>query len=95
MRYFYIFILTLILISCNEKKGYSYTWTKIPYSDIEDNIPFSECIKVIENGNHIATFQDPNVYNHVWSRIIYDGYVYEIETYEYVMFCNYKRKYKK
>ena len=22
MRYFYIFILTLILISCNEKKGY-------------------------------------------------------------------------
>ena len=31
MRYFYIFILTLILISCNEKKGYSKV--KIQYGE--------------------------------------------------------------
>ena len=50
MRYFYIFILTLILISCNEKKGYSFS-LGIRTSNVSD----SECMEAIKNGTIISS----------------------------------------
>ena len=38
MKYIYIFMLTLILISCNEKKGYSQSFNKV--INTEHNIKY-------------------------------------------------------
>ena len=45
MRYFYIFILTLILISCNEKKGYSHT-PVIEFGEGQDALLRQELVKL-------------------------------------------------
>ncbi len=54
MKYFYIFILTLILISCNEKKGYSEQI--IRYGEWEYLESESECIDVVKKGKILSTF---------------------------------------
>ena len=46
MKYFYIFILTLILISCNEKKGYSAIM--VEYGEAVKVTSKSECRNVVE-----------------------------------------------
>ena len=55
MRYFYILILTLILISCNEKKGYSSV--AIEYGDRIQVSSVSECRNVVEKGKILSTWR--------------------------------------
>ena len=57
MRHFYIFILTLTLISCNEKKGYSEV--KIEYGEKIEVTSESECRNVVEKGKILLTYQNP------------------------------------
>lgn len=57
MRYFYIFILTLILISCNEKKGYSHT-PVIEFGEGVYGISLSECRDVVVKGKIIREIQN-------------------------------------
>ena len=48
MRYFYIFVLTLILISCNDKKGYGNE--RVILGDRETEISVKKCVKVLQKG---------------------------------------------
>ena len=87
MRYFYIFILTLILISCNDKKGYGKT--KVQYGNPITDISESECrdanIKGKRLGNGTTQGFDKIVY--------YKEYVYHIGQYINFHLCHYKKKY--
>ena len=93
MRYFYIFILTLILISCNEKKGYSKV--KIEYGEKIEEISESECRNVVEKGKILFTWQDPKdaAYWFGFLRILHKGYVYKVSSSFNFHKCYYKRKF--
>ena len=92
MRYFYIFILTLILISCNEKKGYSEV--EIEYGEEIEVTSESECRNVVEKGKILLTYQYPEFEDWItYLRILHKGYVYRVSsTSEYHM-CHEKRKF--
>ena len=94
MRYFYIFILTLILISCNEKKGYS--WVKISSGEKISITDESECRKAIEKGKVLANWQVVHPKEmEKWMeylRILYKGYVYTILSGHDFHRCDFKRK---
>ena len=83
MRYFYIFILTLILISCNEKKGYSYV---IEYGESKEITNESECRNVVEKGKMISN-------NKRLTRFLYKGFIYWVLIYDDSLECYYKRKF--
>ena len=87
MKYFYIFILTLILISCNDKKGYGKTRVQygIPITDISE----SECRDANIKGKRLGDGTIP-----VYEKIVYyKGYVYYIGQYISFHYCHYKMKY--
>ena len=87
MRYFYIFILTLILISCNEKKGYG---TTIEYGDIIKDISESECRDVVVKGKII---RDKSMNKSFYTLIYHQGFIYKLHIYDDSLNCNYKRKF--
>ena len=102
MRYLYIFILTLILISCNEKKGYSDV--EIIHAERIEVTSESECRNAIEKGKILLTYQNPekqmldvlNYTNKYWwgyLRILHKGYVYEVASFEDLHKCFEKRKF--
>ena len=77
MRYFYIFILTLILISCNEKKGYSDV--SVMYGKLELVFDETECRKVIEKGKILSTIVEGETLGLIpETRVLYKGYIYRI-----------------
>ena len=93
MRYFYIFILTLILISCNEKKGYSMV--AIGYGEEIEVTSESECRNVVEKGKILFTYQNPEYKDDYWFgylRILHKGYVYKVSSSSDYHRCFYKRK---
>ena len=89
MKYFYIFILTLILISCNEKKGYG---TTIEYGDIIKDISESECRDVVVKGKIIRDIQDIHSKNK-YPLIYYKGYIYKLQITYKNSLCFSKRKF--
>ena len=94
MKYFYIFILTLILISCNEKKGYSKV--KIEYGERIEEISESECRNVVEKGKILFTYQNPEYKDNYWFgylRILHKGYVYKVSSSFDFHTCYWKRKF--
>jgi len=93
MRYFYIFILTLILISCNEKKGYSEV--EIEYGEEIEVSSESECRNVVEKGKILLTYQNPEYKDEYWFgylRILHKGYVYRVSSSNRYHRCYEKRK---
>tara|TARA_A100001015_G_scaffold62286_1_gene68649 strand:+ start:3709 stop:4008 length:300 start_codon:yes stop_codon:yes gene_type:complete len=96
MRYFLIFILTLILISCNEKKGYG---TTIEYGDFIVDISESECRDANAKGNLLAVMKEFQMEDEDYLRevrdklVFYKGYVYSIRQFYYKHICERKRKY--
>ena len=95
MRYFYIFILTLILISCNEKKGYSKV--EIEYGEEIEVTSESECRNVVEKGKILSTYFDKDTSNEessqVKTRILHKGYIYWITMNNSYHICYDKRKF--
>ena len=95
MRYFYIFILTLILISCNEKKGYSKV--EIEYGEDIEVTSESECRNVVEKGKILSTYFNKDTLEEysskVKTRILYKGYIYWITMYTKSHICYDKRKF--
>ena len=78
MKYFYIFILTLILISYNEKKGYSGQ-LGIRTGNISD----SECMEAIKNGTTISSVSEKvelvkSEYTMGVNRVLYKEFIYRI-----------------
>ena len=62
MKYFLIFLLTLVLISCNEKKGYGKI--RIEYGVKTTDISAKECRDANATGNTIAILKIKSmVYN--------------------------------
>ena len=92
MKYFYIFILTLILISCNEKKGYSFIDVELGRE--ETNISEKECVKVLQKGNVIYQSTDSLFGDFDFSRMIYKDYLYYIifKNKSFVFHCSHKRR---
>tara|TARA_Y100001968_G_scaffold314708_1_gene340423 strand:+ start:1280 stop:1651 length:372 start_codon:yes stop_codon:yes gene_type:complete len=92
MKNFYILILTLILISCNEKNGYSEV--SIEYGDIEKVISESECRNVVEKGKILSTFHDPQKHHSfIFTRILHKGQIYMLLMDSNGHTCNWKRKF--
>ena len=93
MRYFYIFILTLILISCNEKKGYSTV--AIEYGDRIQVSSVSECRNVVEKGKILSTWRELEDTNpsFVRVRILHKGFIYVVNMHDASHICFYKRKF--
>ena len=95
MRYFYIFILTLILISCNEKKGYSKV--KIQYGERIEITSESECRNVVEKGKILSTYFPKSTSEGkrsiVTTRILHKGFIYRVYMYDLSHDCIDKRKY--
>ena len=96
MRYFYIFILTLVLISCNEKKGYG---TTIEYGERIKDISESECRDANAKGNLLAVMyefqmRDEGALRDVRDKLVYyKGFVYSIRQFYHKHICLRKRKY--
>ena len=90
MRYFYIFILTLILISCNEKKGYGRL---VEYGEQNFNVSVSECRDANSKGNFLGVLQSDQSYSTIIKIVYYKGYVYRIQQFYDYHTCNDKRKY--
>ena len=91
MRYFYIFILTLILISCNEKKGYSHT-PVIEFGEGVYGISLSECRDVVVKGKIIREIQNSDTKS--FRTIIYHkGYIYRLKITEDDISCFNKKKF--
>ena len=89
MKYFYLFILTLILISCNEKKGYG---TTIEYGDIIKDISESECRDVVVKGKIIRDIQ--SIYTKNINTLVYHkGYIYQLKITIDNVICFSKRKF--
>ena len=89
MKYFLIFLLTLVLISCNEKKGYGKI--RIEYGVKTTDISAKECRDANATGNTITILnqEDPFYFKLVY----YKNYVYRISQYLDQHFCEYKMKY--
>ena len=89
MKYFVIFILSLLLISCSES-GYAF---KFDVEEVETTITINEdeCRDVLEKGNLIASaFRDltknkstnpkSRIYHNIFmSLIVFKGFIYEIK----------------
>ena len=89
MKYFLIFILSLLLISCSES-GYAF---KFDVEEVETTITINEdeCRDVLEKGNLIASaFRDltknkstnpkSRIYHNIFmSLIVFKGFIYEIK----------------
>ena len=89
VKYFLIFILSLLLISCSES-GYAF---KFDVEEVETTITINEeeCRDVLEKGNLIASaFRDltknkstnpkSRIYHNIFmSLIIFKGFIYEIK----------------
>ena len=93
MKYFYIFILTLILITCNEKKGYS--GVEIEYGEEIDVTSDSECRKVVEKGKILSTYFSDGVSTtkSVHTRILYKNFIYKLRLNDFYHICYWKRKF--
>ena len=90
MRYFYIFILTLILISCNEKKGYSDI--VVNYGVVEKVKDEGECRDANAKGQLLGFIGVQGTF-FVEKVILYRNYVYYITQHQSNHHCEYKRKY--
>ena len=89
VKYFLIFILSLLLISCSES-GYAF---KFDVEEVETTITIDEdeCRDVLEKGNLIASaFRDltknkstnpkSRIYHNIFmSLIVFKGFIYEIK----------------
>ena len=89
MKYFLIFILSLLFISCSES-GYAF---KFDVEEVETTITINEdeCRDVLEKGNLIASaFRDltknkstnpkSRIYHNIFmSLIVFKGFIYEIK----------------
>ena len=89
VKYFLIFILSLLLISCSES-GYAF---KFDVEEVETTITINEdeCRDVLEKGNLIASaFRDltknkstnpkSRIYHNIFmSLIVFKGFIYEIK----------------
>ena len=89
VKYFLIFILSILLISCSES-GYAF---KFDVEEVETTITINEdeCRDVLEKGNLIASaFRDltknkstnpkSRIYHNIFmSLIIFKGFIYEIK----------------
>ena len=89
MKYFLIFILSLLLISCSES-GYAF---KFDVEEVETTITINEdeCRDVLEKGNLIASaYRDltknkstnpkSRIYHNIFmSLIVFKGFIYEIK----------------
>ena len=89
MKYFYLFILTLILISCNEKKGYG---TTIEYGDIIKDISESECRDVVVKGKIIREIQNSDTKS-FRTLMYHKGYIYRLKITEDDISCLLKKKF--
>ncbi len=96
MRYFYIFILTLILISCNEKKGYSQPVIEFGEPIYSNSSSFdlseSECRDVVVKGKIIREIQLGEIKNHR-TLMYHKGYIYRLKITEDNITCFHKRKF--
>ena len=89
VKYFLIFILSILLISCSES-GYAF---KFDVEEVETTITINEdeCRDVLEKGNLIASaFRDltknkstnpkSRIYHNIFmSLIVFKGFIYEIK----------------
>ena len=89
VKYFFIFIISLLLISCSES-GYAF---KFDVEEVETTITINEdeCRDVLEKGNLIASaFRDltknkstnpkSKIYHNIFmSLILFKGFIYEIK----------------
>ena len=96
MKYFLIFLLTLVLISCNEKKGYSDV--AIEYGKEIEVTSESECRNVVEKGKILYTYPNTIHSNHdfedfAFLRILHKGYVYKVSSSFDFHTCYWKRKF--
>ncbi len=92
MRYFYIFILTLILISCNDKKGYG--GVKVDYGDKINVTDEDECRKVLEKGKIISSVPTNSVSKTYFiSIILYKNYLYRVNFRDDYHYCEWKQKF--
>jgi len=91
MRYFYIFILTLILISCNEKKGYSHT-PVIEFGEGVYGISLSECRDVVVKGKIIREIQNSDTKS-FRTLMYHKGYIYRLKITEDDISCLNKKKF--
>ncbi len=91
MKYFLIFLLTLVLISCNEKKGYSDV--AIEYGKEIEVTSESECRNVVEKGKILFTYHDPDNNWFGFLRILHKGYVYKVSSSFDFHTCYWKRKF--
>ena len=86
MKNFYILILTLILISCNEKNGYSEV--SIEYKKKK------KVINVVEKGKILSTFHDPQKHHSfIFTRILHKGQIYMLLMDSNGHTCNWKRRF--
>ena len=89
VKYFFIFIISLLLISCSES-GYAF---KFDMEEVETTITINEdeCRNVLKKGNLIASaFRDltknkstnpkSRIYHNIFmSLIVFKGFIYEIK----------------
>ena len=96
MKYFYIFILTLILISCNEKKGYGEVIVEYDNLNVIEVEDMKECRKAVEKGKILSTITYNDVEPTYETKILqYEDYVYVVGFKMFQHKCKNKRKYVK
>ena len=95
MKYFLIFLLTLVLISCTEKKGYSDV--AIEYGKEIEDTSESECRNVVEKGKILSTYFPTSTRDgkgsKVTTRILHKGFIYRVYMYDLSHDCIDKRKF--
>ena len=91
MKYFLIFLLTLVLISCNEKKGYGKI--RIEYGVKTTDISAKECRDANAKGNFMGVMERNPDHPYFHKLVYYKGYVYLITQGYEKHICKYKRKY--
>ena len=95
MRYFYIFILTLILISCSED---GYAIFQVPYGEEYGVVDGNECYNALEKGKILVTTVDGKISGDdytVWYKILYEGHIYKISMVDSFHLYFSKRKFRR
>ena len=85
-------MLTLILISCNEKKGYAEQI--LMYGPVEWDFDSDACVSANQMGKMLGIMSMPDKYNNAMEKLVYwNNYVYYIYQRENQHMCRYRRQY--
>ena len=93
MKYFYFFILTLFLISYNER---GYAISNVQYGTEETVTNSNECRYVMEKGKILASTVEGAISANefqIWHKILYEGYIYKVVIHDFGHICFSKRKF--